>query len=206
MSSPSCVWAARGSIVHEQRASWAHQYPAASCERVTQTRNCTCGEFCSEYLPSSASQTCVSGCGSHPHGHVLWTRQRIRFAQPLSYGVCVNQTQAAGTRCHGVRDSSNRTGSWEVATWCVKDGNTCSDASTLFLFDMCEVRVRAVAAPSQPPPPPPFPAKYHMGNEAPSTVSVVALSVCGGFLFLSALAIVGYFWYERRMVRARAIR
>lgn len=191
----------------EQRASWKREYPSGLCERVVQTRNCTCGESCGEYHPLSASRTCMSGCGSQPHGHVLWREERIRYAQPLSFDTCVNQTQGKGLRCRGARDESNETGTWEeVDSWCVRSGDRCQEDASLFLFETCEVRVRLAESPSSPPPPPPFPAGSHVANAAPSTVWMVAVLASGGFVLLSVLAVGAYVWYERKVLRARTVR
>jgi len=160
---PACVWeeesgsgsgSGSGSVVTEERASWEMEFPTGPCKRVSQVRNCTCGASasCEEFLPH-AFRMCTSGCGSHAHGTVLWSEERVRFVGGMSY-ECEPQIQGRGSRCVGAYGGTEKGALLPKTEWCVKDGAYCSTTRSLFLSRTCSIV--ELPRPSAPPMSPPI--------------------------------------------------
>ena len=184
-----CVWAKSGDIVTETRSAWKTENPLGPCEQIVQRRNCTCGGECDDFSPPGFS-ACTNGCGSAPHGEVVWSEKRIRYAQPIARDVCRSQTQGIGTICHGsfggLENASEKT-----ISWCVVLGNRCASTTALFLFENCSMI-------SDPPSPPEAtPGKEHSNEVDHNYVIIIACGVAAGVLLLSAGILVVYFWCER---------
>lgn len=220
---PACAWDKSGAEVVETRPAWAEEYPDGACEPVLQTRACTCGEesTCSEFAPP-ASATCTNGCGSHPHGTVLWSEERVRYASAKSL-ECEPQRQGRGDRCVGSYGGKGNGTFVPSSTWCVEDGAFCSGTVPLFLYRICLIVVLSPLPmpPSPPPtphlalPPPPLmtPVLAPPSTPAPMLTSrdttearsdhisvqeglIVSFIVGGAFLAAATIVVVVYMAWE----------
>jgi hypothetical protein len=199
--STGCVFAKNGENVIERRAAWREEYPLGACERLVQARNCTCGaDDCTDFEPSGTI-ACTSGCETARSGRVAaWTEERVRFAQPLSTDTCRRQVQKRGAICRGTFGGEvNAT--WEdIAHWCVPDGNACSSAVALFLYENCTL-LASLLSPAAPSLPPPswtgIAFGEEMGNKMDDDVVWVACAVAGGVLLLAVTIGVAVLVWER---------